>query len=229
VLCASAVSLFAAPPPPPPTTRPTTRPAAGEWRPLFAADGEPRDFRVAAWNDVSKPPPDGAKWVAKDGVLSGSTPRGTWLVSKEEFADFELELEFRIGPAGNSGVGLRFPDAGDPAFDGIELQIMGPQYRGETPVPANERTGAFYQWSAPKVEAGKAGEWNRYVVVCRGPRITVRLNDQLVQDVNLDEQKEAPKRGKPPAERPRTGHIGFQELSRGGTHVEIRNARVRRL
>ena len=58
-------------------------PKEAEWTRLFADDGEPKGFHVTAWDDVSKPPPAGAKWLVKDGVLTGSTPRGTWLVSDE--------------------------------------------------------------------------------------------------------------------------------------------------
>jgi len=203
-------------------------PKEAEWTRLFADDGEPKGFHVTAWDDVSKPPPAGAKWLVKDGVLTGSTPRGTWLVSDEQYGDFELELDFKIGLPGNSGIGLRFPAAGDPAFDGLELQIMGKRYRRDDVVPENERTGALYQVLAPKVDAFRQDDWNHYRISCRGPRVEVYLNGQLVQDVNLDVQKDAPPRGKPPAQRPRKGHIGFQELSRGGTHVQIKNARIRR-
>jgi hypothetical protein len=210
-----------------PTKKPTSQPA--DWAPLFPADGEPKGFHVSAWDDVAKAPPEGAKWLVKDGVLHGSTPRGTWLVSDDVYGDFELELDFKIGPAGNSGVGLRFPDAGDPAFDGLELQIMGPHYRGDDLVPENERTAALYQLFAPKIQPFRPDDWNHYWITCKGPHIKIYLNGHLVQDRNLDNEKEAPKRGKAPADRPRTGHIGFQELSRGGTTVEIKNAKIRKL
>ena len=200
-----------------------------EWTAWFTADGEPKGFHVTAWDDVSKKPPEGAKWLVKDGVLTGSNPRGTWLVSDDTYGDFQLELDFKIGVPGNSGIGMRFPAAGDPAFDGLELQIMGKKYRGETEVPPNERTGALYQIATPKVEAFRQDDWNHYWVTFRGPRLKIYLNGHLVQDLNLDEMKEAPKRGKPPAERPRKGHIGFQELSRGDTHVQIKHAKIRRL
>lgn len=203
--------------------------APSDWTPLFPADGEPKGFHVTAWDDVSKPAPEGAKWIVKDGVLHGSTPRGTWLVSDDEYADFELELDFKIAAPGNSGVGLRFPSAGDPAFDGFELQIMGKTYRGRDEVPTDERTGALYQLFTPKVEAFRQKDWNHYDITCRGPHVLVYLNGHRIQDLNLDEHKETPKRGKAPADRPRKGHIGFQELSRGDTHVEIKNARIRRL
>jgi hypothetical protein len=210
-----------------PTKKPTSQPA--DWAPLFPADGEPKGFHVSAWDDVAKAPPEGAKWLVKDGVLHGSTPRGTWLVSDDVYGDFELELDFKIGPAGNSGVGLRFPDAGDPAFDGLELQIMGPHYRGDDLVPENERTAALYRLFAPKIQPFRPDDWNHYWITCKGPHIKIYLNAHLVQDRNLDNEKEAPKRGKAPADRPRTGHIGFQELSRGGTTVEIKNAKIRKL
>ena len=198
------------------------------WTPLFKEDGEPKGFRVTAWDDVSKPPPDGAKWVVKDGVLHGSNPRGTWLVSDKEYGDFELELEFKIAEPGNSGIGLRFPDKGDPAFDGLELQIMGPKYRGNDVVPENEKTGGIYQLFEPKdPKAFKPEDWNKYHVTLKGSKLTVKLNDVLIHDLNLEEHKFKPQRGSPPAERPHKGHIGFQELSRGNTTVQIRNARIR--
>ena len=57
------------------------------------------------------------------------------------------------------------------------------------------------------------------------------LNGEKVQDVNLEEQKATVKRhdgsdAAPLKDRPRKGHIGFQELSRNDSHVEIRNGRI---
>jgi len=171
------------------------------WVNLFPDEGPPKGFHVTAWDDVSKPPPDGAKWLVKDGVLHGSEPRGTWLVSDKVYKDFELELDFK----------------------------MGPKYRGNDFVPENERTGALYQLVAPKVQVLRLEDWNHYWVTVKGSKVKIYLNGHLVQDMNMDEEKGVPKRGKAPAERPRAGHIGFQELSRGGGHVEIRNARIREI
>jgi len=54
----------------------------------------------------------------------------------------------------------------------------------------------------------------------------------VIHDLDLNEQDQKVLRhnGQPaPAvkDRPRRGHIGFQELSRGGAHVQIRNARIK--
>ena len=64
------------------------------------------------------------------------------------------------------------------------------------------------------------------------PRLRAWTNGELIQDVNLAEQAEKVKRHDgtdAPAvkDRPRRGHIGFQELSRGDEHVQIRNAKIK--
>lgn len=92
---------------------------------LFPEPGVPRGWMVRAWDDVAKPAPDGAKWrVDADGVLHGSEPRGTWLVSQQEYGDFELAFEFKLPPQGNSGCGLRFPAGGDPRSTGWNYRCV---------------------------------------------------------------------------------------------------------
>jgi hypothetical protein len=208
---------------------PTARADETDFVPLFPKEGLPEGWRVTLWSDVSKPPPPGAKWLVEKGVLKGSTPRGSWLVSQREYGDFVLDFEFKLGPQGNSGVGLRFPSPGDPAFDGLEIQICDERYYGDDPHGADQLTGSLYSAIPPSKQVYKPAEWNRYEITCQGPRVTVKLNGELIQDVNLDEQTAKLERGKPLAERPRRGHIGFQELSRGGSRVEIRNAKIKEL
>jgi hypothetical protein len=52
-------------------------------------------------------------WQVKDSILYTEGKGGGWLSSTEEYADFKLELEFRIPEGGNSGVFLRAPHQGD--------------------------------------------------------------------------------------------------------------------
>lgn len=204
----------------------------GEFVPLFPKDGLPEGWKVQRWDDVKEEAPPGALWRVKDGVLHGSDMRGTWLVSEKEYGDFVLEFEWKLGEQGNSGCGLRFPTEGDPAFDGIELQMADARYNPQA--KESELTGGLYRAVAPKKQVYKPTEWNHYKVTMKGPQVTVVLNGETILDLNLDEQKETVKRhdgkdAKPLAERPRRGRIGFQELSRGGGFVQIRNARVMEL
>lgn len=206
------------------------------FRPLFPRDGVPRGWVVRAWDDVSKPGPEGAVWKVIDGVLHGSEPRGTWLVSEKEYADFVLKYEFRLGERGNSGCGLRIPAAGDPAFDGLELQMVDPRYYPPDfgVVPPSELTGGLYRAVAPSAQLFKPTDWNSYEITCQGSRVTVILNGQQILDYDLDQHTTIVKRhdnteASALKDRPRKGHIGFQELSRGGAHVEIRNAQIKEL
>ena len=99
-------------------------------------------------------------------------------------------------------------------------------------VPTSELTASLYKAVAPMVQVYKPTEWNHYHITCIGPKVQVELNGQKVLDVNLDEQTTPTKRhngtaAPPLRDRPRTGHIGFQELSKDEGHVEIRNAQIK--
>jgi hypothetical protein len=200
---------------------------------LFPEDGVPQGWVVRQWDDLKKPANEGVVWKVQEGVLHGSDPRGTWLVSEKEYGDFVLEFEWKLGERGNSGVALRSPMAGDPAFDGMELQMADPRYMPtNSPMAPAELTGGLYRAVAPRVQVFKPMEWNKYQITLKGPGIKVVLNGETIQDLNLDEQTKTTKRhdgsdAPPLKDRPRKGHIGFQELSRGGGHVEIRNARIK--
>jgi hypothetical protein len=198
--------------------------------PLFSKDGVPDGWVVRAWNDVSQPPGQPAVWKVENGVLHGGEPRGNWLMSEKEYGDFMLEYEFKLGPTGNSGLALRSPMKGDPAFDGMELQMADFRYNPQA--KDSELTGGLYRAVAPTKQVYKPTEWNRYEVTLKGSRLKVVLNGETIQDIDLNAQNQEVKRhdgslAPPIKDRPRRGHIGFQELSRGDEHIQIRNARIK--
>jgi hypothetical protein len=199
--------------------------------PLFPKDGIPEGWVVRAWNDVSQPPVDSVVWRVANGVLQGGEPRGTWLMSELQYTDFILEYEFKLGETGNSGLALRAPMKGDPAFDGIELQMA--DFRYNPKAKDSELTGGIYRAIAPTEQVYKPTEWNKCQVSLKGERLKVVLNGKTIQDLNLEEQNQEVRRhdgtlAPPVKDRPCKGHIGFQELSRGGDHVQIRGARIKR-
>jgi hypothetical protein len=197
---------------------------------LFATDGIPVGWVVRRWNDVSLPADEGVNWTVRDGVLHGSASRGTWLISKKEYGDFILRYEFKLGERGNSGCALRAPMFGDPAFDGMELQMADVRYNPSA--KDSELTGGIYRAITPRRQVYRPAEWNRCEITLVGSRLKVRLNGVLIHDLELDEYDEPVKRhdgsaAPPVKDRPRRGHIGFQELSRGGDRVQIRRARIK--
>lgn len=207
-----------------------SKPDADGFVPLFPKDGIPAGWVVTDWSDLSKPPPAGASWSVKEGVLHGSALRGTWLVSTQEYKDFILEFEFKLGELGNSGCALRAPLRGDPAFDGLELQMADFRYNPQA--KDSELTGGLYRALAPVKQVYKPTEWNRYQITLQGSHLTAILNGEKIQDTDLSKQDLQVKRhddSLAPAlkDRPKSGHIGFQELSRGDERVQIRGARIK--
>jgi hypothetical protein len=79
--------------------------AAG-WRLLF--DGK----SYAGWEDPTKKSPPGESFTIADGCLKATAhPRiDEDLFTSDTFADFELQFDWKISPAGNSGVKYRIQD-----------------------------------------------------------------------------------------------------------------------
>ena len=199
---------------------------------LFPRDGIPQGWVVRPWNDLAKPAPKGTEWTVHDGVLTSGKQRGTWLVSEKEYGDFILEFEFKLGELGNSGVALRAPMKGDPAFDGMELQLADLRYNPQA--KPSELTGGIYRAIAPTKQVYKPTQWNQCRIELKGMHLKVTLNGEVIQDVDLDRYDQPVKRHDgtdAPAvkDRPRKGHIGFQHLSRDSVPVMIRSARLREL
>lgn len=199
---------------------------------LFAEAGPPKNWTVREWNDLGKNAPAGVVWTVKDGVLQTGTQRGTWLVSDKEYSDLILEFEFKLTERGNSGVALRAPLKGDPAFDGLELQLADLRYNPKA--KESELTGGIYRAIAPSKQVYRPTEWNKCRIELKGAQLKVTLNDEVVQDVDLMKFDQPIKRhdgtdAPPIKDRPGRGHIGFQHLSRENAPVFIRGARIKEL
>jgi hypothetical protein len=198
--------------------------------PLFEKDGFPQGWTVRLWSDISEPGPTGTVWQVEGGVLQARGERGSWLIRDGEVGDFELEFEFLLGRNGNGGVALRAPLKGDPAFTGLELQLAD----ARTVPRANETelTGAIYRSVPPRLLAYQPEQWNRCFIRLAGSRLRAEINGSLVQDLDLMDYRQPFQRPDgslvpPLRDRPRRGHIGFQQLSRRDEPLSIRNARIR--
>lgn len=165
-----------------------------------------------------------ASWAVEDGVLFTKGSGGGWLMTEKEYGDFELKLEFRVPKGGNSGVALRSPMKGDPAYTGMEIQILDdPSYKG---LKEWQHTGSIYGVvAAAKLATKPVGEWNAYHITCKGRKVKVELNGEKIVDADLDDHKEKHAKEHPGILREK-GHIGLQEH---GGKVEFRNVRVKEL
>ncbi len=205
---------------------------SGGWKSLF--DGE----TLTGW----KPSTLGeAKYTVVDGTIKGETVEGspnTFLVSEEQFGDFELEFEVKVHDKLNSGVQIRSREkTEDDVEEGkkrnnVPARFFGPQVEiesspGQSGFIYGEATGRGWLSPEPDQKVShehlKNGEWNHYRVVAKGPRIQVWINGNPVADLTDEEiYKSHPK-----------GHLGLQvhgiKKGTGPFDVYWRNIRIREI
>jgi hypothetical protein len=128
-------------------------------------------------------------WKVEDGLLMCTGQKGPWLRSCEQYDDFNVRLEYKLRPGGNSGVYIRVPPDGNHHGQGagIEVQILddaADRYKNLKPY---QFTGSLYAIvpADPRV-ARPAGEWNTMEINCRGMSYRVTHNgiDVIVADEN---------------------------------------------
>jgi hypothetical protein len=166
-------------------------------------------------------------WGADKDILFVQGGGGGWLMTEKEYANFELLLEFKIPEKGNSGVALRAPMMGDPAYQGMEIQILDDVWHKEhlKGLRDTQLTGSIYDVVPPSKDATKpVGEWNKYRITAKGRQITIELNGTKIVDANLDEHKD--RADKHPGLLREKGHLGLQ--SHDG-RVEFRKLYVKTL
>jgi len=142
------------------------------WRPLF--DGH----TLAGWHPFGKPGATVTGWIVSEGTLHHPAGAGGGdLVSDASLSDFELELEWKLAPGGNSGIKTRFRD------ERAVGSVIGPEYqllddeRHPDAARAETSAAALYALYAPEGKpAAPAETWHRARIVSRGDRIEHWLN-----------------------------------------------------
>ena len=227
ILAAAALAAFASP----------LTAAEGEWISLF--DGK----TLTGWKHSTL---GTAKYSVVDGTIHGETVEGSpnsFLLSEDQYGDFELEFEVKVNVSLNSGVQIRSREKtdadlaasgkdGKPAKDtghffGPQVEIMvSPGHSGYI---YGEATGLGWLSPEPKEKSGtphshmKNGEWNSFRIVAKGAHIQTFINGAAVADLTHEEvYKTHPK-----------GHLGLQvhgiKSGTGPYDVAWRNIRIRPL
>lgn len=198
---------------------------ADGWRPLF--DGK----TTAGWRGFRQQTiPEG--WKVVDGAMTRVGKAGD-IVTVDQFGDFELTLEWKIAPGGNSGIFYRVTEDDDVMWHTApEMQVIDDAgYKG--PLKPTQRSGANYDLHAPVRDVAKpAGSWNMTRILVKGTHVEHWLNGVKVVEYELgsadwETRVKASKFNEHPRYgRARKGHIGIQDH---GDMVAFRNIRIREL
>jgi hypothetical protein len=212
-----------------PNTLTDAEKAAG-WKLLF--DGQ----TLKGWHGfkMKEPAPN---WSAKDGVLTLTPKKETHnpgLVTDDTFENFELSIEWKISPAGNSGIFYRVVDeGGDLNFAGIEYQVLDNEKHPDAKNDPNRHAGAAYYMYPPTKDATKpVGQWNLTRIIVQGNHVQHWLNGEKVVEYDIGSEdwlkryqlskfKTHPKYG-----RVAKGHLALQDHGDG---AEYRNIKIKEL
>ncbi|MDX2132304.1 MAG: family 16 glycoside hydrolase [Planctomycetota bacterium] len=184
-----------------------------------------------AWRQEGFPK---AGWSVQGGTLCFTPGNGGGDIATDaDYADFELSIEWKVGPGGNSGIMYRAAEGHDyPWRTGREFQVLDDLRHVDGKKPKT-RAGCMYDLFALAHDTARpAGEWNHARIVAVGTRIEHWLNGFKVVDIDTASPAyaEAMKNSKfatmPGFGEPTTGRITLQDH---GDPVWYRNIKLRRL
>ncbi|MGH8622887.1 MAG: 3-keto-disaccharide hydrolase, partial [Burkholderiales bacterium] len=172
------------PPQPPPSSTNavpntlTDEEKAAGWRLLF--DGQ----STAGWRNYGKQT-IAAGWRIEDGALT-RTGAGGDIITTDQFGNFDLSLEWKIEPGGNSGIFYRAVEDKDEIYwNAPEVQVLDdanhPDGRSRL-----QSAGALYDlYEVPPGIVKPANEWNTVRLIATGPHVEHWLNGVKVVDYEI--------------------------------------------
>jgi hypothetical protein len=187
---------------------------AGEWVDLVGGDLAKNWTTKGNWSLDKEgvftltPRPGEKGWSRFDAYL--------WS-NKKDYQDFECEFEYKVEAKGNSGFYFRVSDETNPVNMGVEVQIF--DSFGQTKFNDHTSGGIIPGVAPSKNPAKPPKEWNKMLVKVDGDKVTVTLNGEVNNDIELSKFDRL-------KARPAKGSIGFQDH---GLPLWIKAVKVREL
>ncbi len=202
--------------------------ASAGWMTLFDGTG------LDAWRGFRMDTIPPCWGMAEDRTLHCTGEGQGDLMTRDTFADFVLELEWKISPCGNSGIMYRVTEVYDaPWKSGPEMQVLDNACHPDGANPLTS-AGACYGLYPPmdSTAVRPAGMWNQVRIVVDSAHVEHWLNGKKVVEYELwsedwKQRVAASKFSKfPEFGKAREGHIVLQNH---GDPVWYRNIRIQRL
>ncbi len=194
---------------------------------LFQAGGDLGKFRGYKEEAIGK------GWKVEGDTIHFDGTGGGDLVTRDEYANFQLDFEWKVEKGANSGVMYRV-SLGDPApyFSGPEYQILDDAVHADGKNPMTSAAAIYAMYKPENKELKPVGDWNSARIVVNGSKVEHWLNGKKVCQTDLSGQdwKDRYAQSKfakwEKFGRNASGHIAFQDH---GDKVWYRNITVRRL
>ncbi|TWT91501.1 3-keto-disaccharide hydrolase [Stieleria varia] len=162
---------------------------------------------------------------------------GKTLFSEKQYSDFAFQFEFKLEESGNNGIGIRVPQGGHAATDGMEIQILdhdGTRYQGDAKMENGQTRrlswlkpwqyhGSIYGIVPAKTGYLKpVGQWNTETIIAVDDHVMVILNGAVIVDAFLENTTPVDG-GKHPGMKNTSGHLCFAGHS---DRVEFRELKL---
>jgi len=152
--------------------------APGPWHSLLQNDRAPA---WRGWKEQGLP----AGWHVAGGVLSKDGPVDD-LVTTQSFGNFELELEWKIGKGGNSGIFYRGTRGYDHVYwSGPEYQLLDDANAPDGKSRLTAAAAAYALYGAPAGVVLPFDHWNKTRLVVKGTHVEHWLNGHKVVEYEL--------------------------------------------
>jgi len=155
--------------------------AEDHWRVLF--DGKSVDaFRGYKTQDFPK-----ESWSIEGNALKTNPAHPLDLITREQFADFDLELEWKVEKEANSGIMYHVSeDFPETYMTGPEMQVVDDDNTDDGKDPKTS-AGSLYALIAPKDKKyNPAGQWNKVRIRVSGPHVEYWMNGGKIVEYELD-------------------------------------------
>jgi hypothetical protein len=117
-------------------------------------------------------PVGNANWRLQDGLLLADLGSG-FLLTRQNYHDFQLKVDFWVDPSANSGIYVRLTDLQNiTATNAYEVNIYD-----QRPDPSFG-TGAIVDVAKVTNMPKAGGQWNSYDITFKGDRMVVYLNGE---------------------------------------------------
>lgn len=199
--------------------------AAGPWHSLF--DGQTMDqWRGYRNEDVSA-------WHVAGGIMTKNVGTGD-LVTRTPYANFELDLEWRISKGGNAGIFYRGTEEYDHIYwSAPEYQLLDDANAPDGRSRLTAAGAAYAVYPAPAGIVKPAGEWNSTRIIVNGNHVEHWLNGTKLLEYELGSPDWSARVAKskfnawPDYGKSAIGYIGIQGDHNG--ELSLRNIRIREL
>ncbi len=150
----------------------------------------------------------------KNGAIVCKPGKGGDLLTRDEYENFRIRVEFKLPPAGNNGIALRTPLGGHSSSDGLEIQVLDSDgYNAANPtaqlLPYQYHGSLYHCVGAKQGFLRPVGEWNFEEIEVQGQNIRVTLNGTKILDVDIDQLDRSKIEHPPKGLDRRRGHLGF--------------------